>query len=69
MPIIDVVNEWLVFPLLGIVEFHHYYISSGTIKVIEEFVLHLVPTINVLKCKVYVPIKFVPLEGTDNLFN
>ena len=69
MPTIDVVNNHLIFPLLGISKLHHAYNSSSTIKVIEDFALHLVSTINVLGCEVGVPIKDMPLEGSKKLFD
>ena len=39
MSLIDVVNNWLVFPLLGISEFHHAYRSSSAIETVKEFTL------------------------------
>ena len=46
MSLIDVVNNWLVFPLLGISEFHHAYRSSSAIETVKEFTFHLILTIN-----------------------
>ena len=69
MSIIDVVNNQLVFPLFGISNLHHAYKSSDVIKVIEEFMLNLVPTINVLECEVDIPIKGIPLKGLNKLFD
>ena len=66
---IDVVNNWLVFPLLGIDKLHHVYSSSDAIKVVEEFMLHLVLTVNTLECKVGISIKDIPLEGSNKLFD
>ena len=69
MPMVDIVYNWLVFPLLSVSKFHHAYSLSGVIKTVEEFTFHLVPTINTLRCKVYVPIKSISLERTDELFD
>ena len=66
---IDVVYDCLIFPLLSICEFHHAYSSSSTIEMIEEFTFHLVPTIDTLRCKVYVPTKNIPLERMNKLFD
>ena len=40
MSTIDVVNNRLVFPLLGISKLHHAYSSSGAIETIEEVTFH-----------------------------
>ena len=69
MPTIDVVNDRLVFPLLSICKLHRAYNSLGTIVVIEEFTLHLVLIFNYLGHKVFIPIKKVPLERTNKLFD
>ena len=66
---IDIVYNRLVLPLLSISKFHHTYNSSGAIETVEEFTFHLVPTIDTLRCKVYVPIKSISLERTDELFD
>ena len=66
---IDVVNNWLVFPLFGISKLHHAYSSSGAIEVVKEFVVHLISTVNTLGWKVSVPIKGIPLEGLNKLFD
>ena len=68
MPIIDVVNNRLIFPLLGIGKLHHGYCSYGAIEEVEEFTLHLITIVNALKCKVYKPIKGIPLERLNKLF-
>ena len=57
MPTIDVVYYWPVFPLPSIGKLHHVYNSSGAIETIEEFMFHLVPIIDRLRCKVYVLIE------------
>ena len=67
MSIIDIVYNRLVFPLLSVSNFHHAYSSSGPIETVKEFTFHLVPTIDTLKCKVYVPIESIPSEKTDEL--
>ena len=66
---IDVVNNCLIFPLLGIGKLHHAYNSPSAIEAIEEFELHLVPTVNALGCKVDIQIKGIPLEGLNKLFD
>ena len=66
---INVVYNQLIFPLLSISKLYHVYSSSGAIETVEKFTFHLVPTIDTLKCKVYVPIKSISLERTDELFD
>ena len=65
----DIVYNQLVFPLLSVSKLHHAYSSSGAIETVEEFTFHLVPTIDTLRCKVYVPIKSIPSERMNELFN
>ena len=61
---IDVVHDQLVFPLFSISELYHAYNSLGTIEVIKELTLHLVPIIDALRCKVNVLIK-IALKCTN----
>ena len=69
MSTIDVVYDWLIFPLLSISKFHHAYNSLGAIETVEEFMSHLVPTIDTLGCKVYVPNKSIHSKRTNELFD
>ena len=46
---------------------HHAYRSLSIIEAVEEFMLHLVPTINALKHKVCVPIKKHFLRGNKQI--
>ena len=69
MTSIDVVNNRLAFSLFGIGKLHHAYHLSGAIKMVEEFMLHLIPVFNALECKVCVPIKVIPLERSNILFD
>ena len=69
MSLIDVVNNWLVFPLLGISEFHHAYRLSSAIETVKEFKLHLILAINALGCKVCIPIKGILSKKLNKLFN
>ena len=64
-----VVNNQLIFPLLGISELHHTYSSLSAIEMVEEFAFHLVPTVNELGFKVCVPIKGIPSNGLNKSFN
>ena len=66
---VDIVYNRLVFPLLSVSKLHYAYSSSSAIKTIEEFTFHMVPTIDTLRHKVYVPIESIPLERTNELFN
>ena len=63
------VNNWLIIPLFGIGKLHYAYSSSSVIEAVEELKLHLVPTDNALKCKVSIPIKGIPSEGSNKLFD
>ena len=66
---IDVVYDRLVFPLLSISKLYHAYNSSGTIEMIEKFAFHFFPTIDTLRCKVYVLIKSIHSKSTNKLFD
>ena len=66
---IDVVYNLLFFPLLSISKLHHAYSSFDTIETVKEFVFHLVPTIDTLTHKVYIPIESIPLEVADELLD
>ena len=69
MPTIDIVYNQLIFPLLSVSKLHHAYSLLGAIETVEELTFHLVSTIDTLRCKVYVPIKSIQLERTNELFN
>ena len=66
---IDVVYDWLIFPLFSISKLYHAYNSLGATEMVEEFALHLVPTIDTLKCKIFVPIESIPSERKNELFD
>ena len=66
---IDVVYNLLFFPLLSISTLHHACSSSVAIETVEEFAFHLVPTIDTLRCKVYVPIENIISERMDEFFD
>ena len=65
---VDVVNNCFIFLLLGMYELDHAYCLSSIIELIEEFMLHLIPTINALSSR-YVSIKSVLIEGTNKFFD
>ena len=66
---INVVYNQLIFPLLSISKLYHVYSSSGAIETVEKFTFHLVPTIDTLRCKIYVLIEFIPSKRTNELFD
>ena len=63
---IDIANNQLIFPLLGISELHHTYSSLSAIEMVEEFAFHLALTIDTLRCKVYVLMKAFPQRERTN---
>lgn len=66
---IDVVNDWLAFPLLGISKLHYAHTFSGAIEAIKEFTLHLIPMVNALRREVYELIRSIPSKGTNKFFH
>ena len=69
MSTVDIVYNRLVFPLFSVSKLHHAYSSFDTIETVKEFVFHLVPTIDTLTRKVYIPIESIPLEVADELLD
>ena len=68
MPSIDIINNRLIIPLLGISKLYHAYRVTYAIKSVKKLPFKLFPIVDLVRLQINVPIKRISLEWTDKLF-
>ena len=69
MPPINIIDNWLVFPLPCVSQLCYADYATRVMEVIQELTFHLPPAVNGLRGKVCIPVKCNSFKGPYELFH